>query len=284
MTKGGRLDRSAPSSASASGQNTPSGKQLGQVRRSLTKSKWSARFRFQRQGESSSFHGPVRARQDDAETDRKFVAAAMGRVSRSLRMDAALRAIKILREGGEVKSVEAPGSASTAHEVDPQILRSMTSLQLRDVVSRTHGISRNKKTSQGKWVPKTSKELKSELLALTAPRSTVSSAPRFASMEKVIAWTIEKRPVSTHALRGRHASRKHRASSLARRPTATKRTNRHRQAHRPRHCQALPVAPRRLTPCVDPWQRSLVHRICAVPLRIYTRASAQTECDLSALI
>ena len=63
-----------------------------------------------------------------------------------------------------------------------------------DVASQTHGISRDKKTSQGKWVPKTSKELKSELLALTAPRSTVSSAPRFVSMKKVIARTIQKTP------------------------------------------------------------------------------------------
>ncbi len=155
-----------------------------------------------------------------------------------------------------------------------------------DVASRTHGISRDKKTSQGKWVPKTSKELKSELLALTAPRSTVPSAPRFVSMKKVIARTIQKTPcVDPRSARSPGFSEASRvvfgtspdcdqANEL--KPGIV---SRHRQAHRPRHCQALPGAPGRLNPCVDPWQRSFVHRFCAVPLRISTRASAQTYCD-----
>ncbi len=150
MAKGGRLDRSAPCSASASGRNASSGKQRGQVCKRF-QGKWVARFQFKWQGERSTFDGPVRARQDDAEIDRKFVVAAMGRVSRLLGMDAALWTTKILREGGEVTSVEVPGSASTAPEMDSRILRSMTAKRLRDVVSRTHGIPLDTKTAPSKW-------------------------------------------------------------------------------------------------------------------------------------
>ena len=121
-----------------------SGRQLGHVRTSLEKKKWSARFKFNRQREFKTIDCPVRASRTEAEADRSFVAVAVGQVCRSSRMDAAKHWIQFLRDGG------VPSSASTAPEMDPALINTMKKGQLRESASKTHGMIRNKKTSKGK--------------------------------------------------------------------------------------------------------------------------------------
>ena len=116
--------------------------------------------------------GPVRASRVDAEKDREFVAAAMSLHPRSSRMEAASGAIKHLRNGGAPTLPDGPGSASTIHGIDADKLASMSKLQLRSLATQTPGIVRNKKNAKGKWIPKTCKELRAELLVLKAAKST----------------------------------------------------------------------------------------------------------------
>ena len=184
----------------ASAKCPASGRQIGHVRQSLEKKKWSARFQFNRLGEFITVDGPVRACRTEAEADRSFVASAMSHVASSSRVDAAKRWIKFLREGGEPFSDGVPGSASTAPKMDPTRLQNMTQPQLRELASKTPGITINKKTPQGKFISKTTSELKAEFLA-----------PRAIAMKRSISRTMK---TSTQALPSRMASRKRPAAAL----------------------------------------------------------------------
>ena len=157
----------------ASGKCPASGRQFGNVRKGNFGHGWSARFQFNQQGTRFTVDGPVRTRRADAETDRDFIAAAMGQVPRSSRSGAAKHAIQFLRGGedelnfkvpGEDKKKVAPGSASML-ELNP-----MSASMLRTLAVRTPGIVRDKKTDRRrkiiKWIPKTSKELKKDIMAL----------------------------------------------------------------------------------------------------------------------
>ena len=214
----------------ASAKCPASGRQIGHVRQShlgmerMEKKKWSVRFRFNRLGESITVDGPVRACRTEAEADRSFVAFAMSHVASSSRVDAAKRWIKFLREGGEPFSDGVPGSASTAPKMDPTRLQNMTRPQLRELASKTPGITINKKTPQGKFISKTTSELKAEFLAVLPGRSTQallgpltnkkhvpSFAPRAIAMKRSISRTMK---TSTQALPSRMASRKRPAAAL----------------------------------------------------------------------
>ena len=185
----------APRSASAS----PQCRKLGQVRRVFNEDGWSARFQFRRlpntydgpvrpRRAENDVAGPLRPRRDDAETDRKFVAASMDQVPRASRADAAWRAIQTLHEGGAAASAEVPGSASSQHAFDPDILANAKATQLRSLANRTPGIGRDKKTSDGKWIPKTREELISDIVAVTTHTSTQALPGR---------TTTRKRPASS---------------------------------------------------------------------------------------
>ena len=169
-----------------------SGRQTGHVRRSLDKTKWSGRFKFKCQDKFKTFDCPVRANHAAAEVDRSFVAAVVGQVSRSSRMDAAEHWIQFLRDGG------VPGSASMAPQMDPEHIRTMKKEQLRECASKAHGMRRNKKTSTGKWIPKTCKELRTELLALMASRSTQALPGRQDKEKKSMRWIKKKPSASTN--------------------------------------------------------------------------------------
>ena len=169
-----------------------SGRQLGHVRKSLEKKKWSARFKFNRQGGFKTIDCPVRASRTEAEADRSFVAVAVGQVCRSSRMDAAKHWIQFLRDGG------VPSSASTAPEMDPALINTMKKGQLRESASKTHGMIRNKKTSKGKWIPKTCEELRTELLALMASRSTQAMPGRQDYKKKGARWVMKKPSAPTN--------------------------------------------------------------------------------------
>jgi hypothetical protein len=95
--------------------------------------------------------------------------------------------------------------------MDPNILQSMMKAPLRDLASKTHGITTAKKTPQGKWIHKTTKELKTELLALMPGCSThalpgrrIDRQHRASSNSRRL--TTKRRPASTHALQGRPAA------------------------------------------------------------------------------
>ena len=179
------------------------GRRLGQVRKSLDKENWSARFQFTKRRERLFFEGPLRACRGDAEADRNDVAAAVVQVPRPSRLDATVEAIKRLR-GEKTLSGGAPGTASTSvSELDFKQLDGMNKKQLRSLATRTPGIARNKKNAKGKWVPKTKKELVAELGA-------------------------KKTSTATQALPGRCAAQKRRASSLPGRRAAPKRVLRRR--------------------------------------------------------
>jgi hypothetical protein len=175
----------------------------------MEKKKWSVRFRFNRLGESITVDGPVRACRTEAEADRSFVAFAMSHVASSSRVDAAKRWIKFLREGGEPFSDGVPGSASTAPKIDPTRFQNMTKPQLRELASKTPGITLNKKTPQGKFISKTNSEVKAEILAVLPGRSTQallgpltnkkhvpSFAPRAIAMKRSMAQALPSRMAS----------------------------------------------------------------------------------------
>ena len=146
--------------------------------------KWSARFEFKRQGTgSTTLDGPARVVWADAEADRQFVAAAMSQVSQSTRPDVASIAIQTLRIGGT--KTQGPGA-----------LAKMNKKQLRNLATRTPGIVINKKNQKGKWIPKPTKELKEELLALGAGTSTHALPGR-----------IKKKPASLKVRRERKSSK-----------------------------------------------------------------------------
>ena len=59
-----------------------------------------------------------------------------------------------------------PGSASAHIHIDVDKLASMDKLQLRALATKVPGISRNKRSSDGKWIPKNGQEIRKELSAL----------------------------------------------------------------------------------------------------------------------
>ena len=59
---------------------------VGQVRKCFPNSGWLARFQFWVDGKKCAFHGPSRAGKDEAEADRRAVAASMAQASLSSRV------------------------------------------------------------------------------------------------------------------------------------------------------------------------------------------------------
>jgi hypothetical protein len=207
----------------ASAKCPASGRQIGHVRQShlgmerVTKKKWSVRFGFNRLGEYITVDGPVRACRTEAEADRSFVAFAMSHVASSSRVDAAKRWIKFLREGGEPFSDGVPGSASTAPKIDPTRFQNMTKPQLRELASKTPGITLNKKTPQGKFISKTNSEVKAEILAVLPGRSTQALLGPLTNKKHVPSFApraIAMKRSMAQALPSRMASRKRPAAAL----------------------------------------------------------------------
>ena len=114
-----------------------SGRQLGHVRKSIDKKKWSARFMFKRQGDRVTLDGPARTLKADAEADRQFVAAAASQVSRGSRADVASSAMNNVRSGARTNplavSDEEPGSASFALAFVPEIMQKIKKTKLRSL-------------------------------------------------------------------------------------------------------------------------------------------------------
>jgi hypothetical protein len=171
-----------------------SGRQLGHVGKSLDKSKWSARFLFERDC-SVTMDGPARACRADAEKDRKFIASAMTQGPRASRVEAASHAIKHLRDGGAAAVPHLPGFAGAIHGIDVGKLTTMNWQQLRRLATLTPGIVRNKK--QGvKWIPKTCKELRADLFASQALPGCKVARKRDTAPSCRIGATTKKRPAS----------------------------------------------------------------------------------------
>ena len=86
---------------------------------------------------------------------------------------------------------EEPGSASFASVPDPLILKDMNHEELRNLAkAKVLGIQKNKKNSKGKWIkgkwiPKRSQEILTELLAIGASTST-----------QTLPGVVKKRPSS----------------------------------------------------------------------------------------
>jgi hypothetical protein len=69
--------------------------------------------------------------------------------------------------GTATNFLEVPGSLPDLGKVSK-----MNKAELRSLASSHPGIVRDKKNAKGKWAPKTCKELRAELLALKAAKST----------------------------------------------------------------------------------------------------------------
>jgi len=207
---------------------------VGQVRKCFPNSGWLARFQFRVDGKMCALHGPSRASKDEAEADRRAVAASMAQASGSSVKDIASRVLQSLKDrvalscsddrGTSSVSLEGrcgfpsnePGTASSVPVPDAKIFRKMHKKELRELASRTEGVQRNKKNSKGKWVPKNCKEIVTSLLAMGAniqtqamPGSNLQSknpcGARFRAGE------VKKRPATAS---------KHCASTVKRRPAS----------------------------------------------------------------
>lgn len=84
---------------------------LGEVRRNYGGSGWLARFAFKVKGERSALNGPLRSNHEDAESDRQIVASSIAQLNRSLKPDAAFRALERLHASST------PCSASVVSKV-----------------------------------------------------------------------------------------------------------------------------------------------------------------------
>jgi len=78
-----------------------------------------------------------------------------------------------------------PGSASPATNYDAQALDNMSKTELRKLVSQTPGVSRNKRTPAGKWIPKTKEELIADFLALSASTQPLAGGRTAADKKKL---------------------------------------------------------------------------------------------------
>jgi len=202
-------------------------RQVGQVRKCFPNSGWLARFQFRVDEKMSALHGPSRASKDEAEADRRAVAASMAQASGPSRVDIASRVLQSLKDRGALScsddigtssvSLEGngagncsnePGTASLVPVPDAKILRQMHKKELRELATRTAGVQRDKKNSKGKWVPKTCKEIVTSLLAMGAniqtqalPGSNMQaeypSGARFSGGVKKRPATAAKRCAST---------------------------------------------------------------------------------------
>ena len=143
-------------------------RQRGQVRETFPKPGWLVRFRFRVDGKLCVSHGLPRARRDEAEADRRAVAASIAQTTPSSRVDTASHALQALHGRGAASCSDEPGNASSFPVPDAELLRNMNKEQLRDLANRTVGFQRNKNKSEGKWVPKTKKEILTGLLAMGA--------------------------------------------------------------------------------------------------------------------
>jgi hypothetical protein len=198
-------------------------RQAGQVRKCFPNSGWLARFQFWVDGKKCAFHGPARAGKDEAEADRRAVAVSMAQANVSSRVNIASRVLQSLKDGRALlvagtSSSSFPVIPSSSSARDAKILLKMQYKELRDLATRTAGVQRNKKNSKGKWVPKTSKEIVTSLLAMRAniqtqalPGSNMQaeypSGARFsggvkkrpATAAKHCASTVKRRPASIGA-------------------------------------------------------------------------------------
>jgi hypothetical protein len=210
-------------------------RQVGQVRKCFPNSGWLARFQFRVDEKMSVLHGPSRASKDEAEADRRAVAASMAQASGPSRVDIASRVLQSLKDRGALScsddigtssvSLEGngagncsnePGTASLVPVPDAKILRQMHKKELRELATRTAGVQRDKKNSKGKWVPKTCKEIVTSLLAMGAniqtqalPGSNLQSKNPCGARFR--AGAVKKRPA---------AAVKHCASTVKRRPAS----------------------------------------------------------------
>ena len=126
----------------------------------------------------------------------------MGSVCQSSRMDAAKHAIRALPRD-RTSSAEELGSASSTPAFDPEMLQDLKKTQLRSLAIRIPSVNINKKTSEGKWIHKTSKELKAELLAVTTNTSTQALLGRTTSRKRpaaapTLGASTRKRPAAVH--------------------------------------------------------------------------------------
>ncbi len=215
MVRQALLARPATAPCSAS---TP--RQVGQVRKSFPNPGWLARFQFRVEGKKCALHGPSRAGKDEAEADRRAVAASMAQARLSSRVDIASRVLQSLQDrcalscsddpGTSCSSVESRGAVFSSNEPrtasslvpDAKILRKMKNSELRDLATFTVGVQRDKKNSKGKWVPKTSKEIVTSLLAVRAnmeaqamPGPNAQARHRASSRSR--AGAMKKRPASS---------------------------------------------------------------------------------------
>ena len=209
---------------------------VGQVRKCFPNSGWLARFQFWVDGKKCAFHGPSRAGKDEAEADRRAVAASMAQASLSSRVNIASRVLQSLKDraalscsddmGTSSVSLEGhgagncsnePGTASLVPVPDAKILRRMNKKELRELATRTPGVQRNKKNSKGKWVPKTSKEIMTSLLA-KVPNIQIQALPGYNTQAphpcgaRVRAGAVKKRPAT---------AAKHYAGLVKRRPASS---------------------------------------------------------------
>ena len=157
--------------------STDAPRRIGQVRKSLDKRHWSARFQFTKQGKRIFFEGPIRPSKTDAEADRKAVAAVLERVPRQLRADATSKALPKLQNAGANLSFKAPSSASAGVRYSSQKLAHMSNCQLKSLANKTPGVLRKKKNAQGKWVDKTSTELFAALQCVVMKRPAAFKRP-----------------------------------------------------------------------------------------------------------
>jgi hypothetical protein len=177
-------------------------RQLGQVRKAFPRPGWMARFQFQVDGQSYTFHGPSRACKDEAGEDRRAVAAAIAQTTPSSRVEAASRALQGLHGRGAAACSDEPGTASLLSVPDTELLRNMNCEQLRNLANRIVGFQRDQQNSEGQWVPKTCEDIRAGLLAMGAnTRTQALPGPNTQALPG--SGDVNKRPASSGSARGR---------------------------------------------------------------------------------
>jgi hypothetical protein len=150
-----------------------------------------------------------------------MVAVSIAHVSLSSRVIIASRLLQSLKDRAALScsddSSNEPGTASFVPVSDAKILRQMNKKELRELATRTPGVQRNKKNSKGKWVPKTSKEIMTSLLA-KVPNIQIQALPGYNTQAphprgaRVRAGAVKKRPAT---------AAKHYAGTVKRRPASS---------------------------------------------------------------
>ena len=92
-------------------------RQRGQVRETFPKPGWLVRFRFRVDGELCVSHGLPRARRDEAEADRRAVAASTAQTT----VDTASHALQALHGRGSASCSDESGNASSFPVLDKRI-------------------------------------------------------------------------------------------------------------------------------------------------------------------